>query len=439
MLNINENLKLVFGSSVLSLRGGRYRQVTKQPLIDSQNGNILLWNGEIFKSDLVNVNDDENDGQNLLNKLSECNDLDVYLFKIFESIQGPYAFVFFDVKTNCIYFGRDRLGRRSLLISLNKNNLTLSSVKVKPNKDSLIEMSEFEELKANGIYKVDLKNYPNDLRLSLFEWKRLNEITNNNNKLKYYEYVNQSTKYHLFDSICPFNEIVDDLNDNLFEQTVDIFYEKLKQSVMKRVENIPNFCKKCSHRGSINSHETIKFNTDSNNSFVCTHAKLAILFSGGVDSTVLAGLADLCLPSSEEIDLLNIAFEKQKKLLTKSKKRTQDEEDEDETILANEYDENDEFLVPDRISGLESLKELNKNRKWNFVEINVTLEELRQERDSLIKNLLYPHVTVLDDSIGCALWFASRGQGFIRDNNNVKIPYTSNAEVLLLGNSIFIF
>ena len=39
---------------------------------------------------------------------------------------------------------------------------------------------------------------------------------------------------------------------------------------------------------------------------------------------------------------------------------------------------NDKFQVPDRISGLETLKELNPLRKWNFVHVNVTLDELKQ-------------------------------------------------------------
>ena len=57
----------------------------------------------------------------------------------------------------------------------------------------------------------------------------------------------------------------------------------------------------------------------------------------------------------------------------------------------------------------------------------------------VIRHLLYPHQTVLDDSIGCALWFASRGHGLVlnRQNNEEEkeelIPYVSNAEVLLLG------
>ena len=47
-------------------------------------------------------------------------------------------------------------------------------------------------------------------------------------------------------------------------------------------------------------------------------------------------------------------------------------------IFQKKSNENkDDFLVPDRISGIEALKELNPARKWNFVEINVKLDELR--------------------------------------------------------------
>lgn len=42
---------------------------------------------------------------------------------------------------------------------------------------------------------------------------------------------------------------------------------------------------------------------------------------------------------------------------------------------------------------------------------------------------------MLDDSIGCALWFASRGWGqLISDGNGGSVnEYKSNAEVLILG------
>lgn len=37
-------------------------------------------------------------------------------------------------------------------------------------------------------------------------------------------------------------------------------------------------------------------------------ASIAVLFSGGIDSTLIARLLDLTLPKEEEIDLVNLAF-----------------------------------------------------------------------------------------------------------------------------------
>lgn len=37
-------------------------------------------------------------------------------------------------------------------------------------------------------------------------------------------------------------------------------------------------------------------------------AKIAVLFSGGIDSTLIVRLLDLALPKEEEIDLVNLAF-----------------------------------------------------------------------------------------------------------------------------------
>ncbi len=395
-----QNACLVFASSVLSLRGGPNEQITVQPLVCNTTGNTLLWNGEIFGSDQVNVGLDENDSMKLFEKLNEPG-LD--LLKVFESIKGPYAFVFYEKQTNSVYFGRDRFGRRSLLISAStsddKSSLTLSSVRVNLNKDS---RTEYQELKANGIYKLDLENPE---KLTLFKRQKTNQISTYSeidNYIKHVE-INES-ELRLNDLVSPFNEKLSDFNpfddkqDPEYMKLVEELYSKLKSSVQKRVENIPNYCKACSHHEKLTKFSQSKPNSEAEKK--CPHAKVAVLFSGGVDSAVLAALVDECLPKNEPIDLLNIAFEQ----ISNKKMKT--------------------FMVPDRISGLETLKELNLTRKWNFVEVNVDLNELKTERENRIKHLLYPHQTVLDDSIGCALWFASRGIG---------INETSHAEVLFLG------
>lgn len=54
------------------------------------------------------------------------------------------------------------------------------------------------------------------------------------------------------------------------------------------------------------------------------------------------------------------------------------------------------------------------------------MNELRYYRENVIKNVIYPCATVLDDSIGSALWFAARGNGVLHPNN---LSYESPAEV----------
>ena len=81
----------------------------------------------------------------------------------------------------------------------------------------------------------------------------------------------------------------------------------------------------------------------------------------------------------------------------------------------------DLFDVPDRQTGRLALSELNPRRKWNFIEINVTQTELMLQRRDRIHRLIYPLRTVLDDSIGCAVWFAARGAGLAGNRSRQKM------------------
>jgi len=144
-------LSLVFTSSVLSLRG---THITRQPLVnrtaDSDFAHILCWNGEAWRYNGREFLGHENDGDVIFNALVESQG---NITKVIEQIEGPFAFVFYDRPRHKLWFGRDWLGRRSLLTSkpdLNSGLLTLCSVSNGTNNH------DWTEVEADGIYCIDL-------------------------------------------------------------------------------------------------------------------------------------------------------------------------------------------------------------------------------------------------------------------------------------------
>lgn len=142
-------------------------------------------------------------------------------------------------------------------------------------------------------------------------------------------------------------------------------------------------------------------------------AQVSVLFSGGLDCCTLALLAHQHIDPSQPIDLINVAFENPRVLQAKASKGG------DPTT--------DAFAVPDRQTGRSShgeLKKLASQRQWNLVEVNVSHQEYLAER-AKIESLMEPCASVMDLSIGSALYFACRARG--------SDGYTSQARVLLSG------
>jgi asparagine synthetase B (glutamine-hydrolysing) len=147
-------------------------------------------------------------------------------------------------------------------------------------------------------------------------------------------------------------------------------------------------------------------------------ARVAILFSGGLDCTILARMChDLSSPS-EPIDLLNVAFENPR-------------------VHSNLEPGTSPFeLCPDRITGRSShaeLVEICPGREWRFVEVNVPYTETQAHR-ATVMTLMHPHNTEMDLSISYALYFASCGKGLAHVSGVAGAqPYVTNAHVLLSG------
>lgn len=147
-------------------------------------------------------------------------------------------------------------------------------------------------------------------------------------------------------------------------------------------------------------------------------ARLAILFSGGLDCTLLARVAHDLYPDQSPIDLLNVAFENPR--IHKA----------DSSSKSDIYE-----TCPDRVTGRASYAELQRvcpAREWRFVAINIPYVETCSARQAVI-DLMYPHNTEMDLSISYALYFAARGQGYLSPAADVKTTYETSARVLLSG------
>ena len=266
----NASLNIYAASSVLHLRGD---QVTPQPLCAKEI--MLFWNGEVFGG--LHVPDEQNDGTVLMDHLNMIEFIDTSQYfqevsDLFKKIEGPYAFVLFNTKHQVLIYGRDSLGRRSLLLHNDNTKFCISSVSIKG-------MGEWKEIPSSQFCLFDVNARKN---LDVIEYSKYDPVSFQINHKE-----NPDFKRILFDLLL--------------------------DSVRKRLVSIPK---------------------------VENGSRIAILFSGGLDCSILAALVDKCIPSEESVDLINVAFENQR-------------------FLRN-HPGTAVFDVPDRISGRESLKCIQK-------------------------------------------------------------------------------
>ena len=274
-----------------------------------------------------------------------------YVFDLFSSNTVSRALEILDsldaeyaftwIEGNKIYFGRDYFGRRSLLYSFKEDKLVISSISVIP---------DMVECECQFWYVFDkdtseLKTISRKSQLPAFQFILDNETT----LLKMSEYLHcHSTLLSNFESTFS-----DSVKDRLFTTADDTF---------------------------------------------------AVLFSGGLDCSLIVLYLDKLLPVNCKIDLLNVAFEHRNS--------------------AVKYD------VPDRRTSIARHSEfiqLMPNRIINLVTIDVPFSAYLEQKPKII-NLMQPHDTVMDLSISIAFWFAARGIGYVNG-----VPYHSTHKILFSG------
>ncbi|EGF97459.1 uncharacterized protein MELLADRAFT_85339 [Melampsora larici-populina 98AG31] len=378
------NLDLQFFGSVLHLRGS---SVTVQPM-KGQTGSIFLWNGEIFEG--LSVDASMNDGEILFEKL-ECRDRNVNVPEVLQNIEGPYAFVYYDAARNQLWYGRDPLGRRSLMIA--QSDIAGDPIVIASHLNGQDLPGSLEVL-AESIFLVELSTKLDSLEIIPVARQIPKPILCRNAPADQ-------------DRISLSNLTKDTLPLSMVD-ACKAFKESLGDAVRRRVASISQIYR----------------NYD-------TEASVSVLFSGGLDCTTLALLAHQHIPPHESIDLINVAFENPRSLSNLSQR--------------TEGAIHDVFAVPDRKTGESSWIELCKlapNRLWRFVKVDVTISEYFTHKAQIIQ-LMKPNFTVMDLSIAAALYFAARGIGTyllhspdLTDGNDRSVcveAYRSPARVFLSG------
>lgn len=231
-----------------------------------------------------------------------------------------FNFVTFSFKINPIFSGRIRDERTESCIELPPLGLFSIDLRTK-----IFFLNPWQPVNINDSYEEQineletLMNKSIEIRDSIHPyWLQTNGLSSE------YEFN--------FEEIL--KDMINEKPDSIYQKALqhqnignacEHLIELLKKSITDRINATPSYCRCC-----------LKLlNTQ------CDHAKVGILFSGGIDCTILACLSDSIIDKNLPIDLINVSFEK----IDRGKKK----EDTDREI---------DYCTPDRISANETLIEL---------------------------------------------------------------------------------
>lgn len=453
-LTLDHDWKLVLLTSVLHMRGP---QLYPQPAHD-EAGNVLLWNGEVFAGRLTedkepearataNPGLGESDTKAVLQALGrawekdghykddevhhETNILPPSLIsrhvrQTLANIQGPWAMIYYHKASKTVHYGRDRLGRRSLVMHIaaaargaapieGGEWLAVASTSAPlvapPGKeDEETEgLNAWSEVKVDGLWCVDLSSLSSSSAgLSspqLVPWTPLfleeqqgqqrqrqpfpTSPSDATNKLLYA--LGEAVRRRVVSAPTPLPFVSSSLH-SFAKSKIKVDEEEQDKEEEEKEENQD---KEEEEKRSIGPP-----------------ARVAVLYSGGLDCQVLAALAHLQLTKEEEqrraedattdaaaaaaafttaatyppIDLINVCFDFQ-----------------------------GGHRSPDRLAALAGWLELRRlfpSRHWRLllVDIDDYEEEVKKE-EGVVKRLILPCQTPMDFNIACAFWHAARGVG----------------------------
>ncbi|KAI2505650.1 asparagine synthase [Fragilaria crotonensis] len=346
----SQNVTLI--ATVLHMRG---KEIERQP--KELDCGKLCWNGEIYQYmssvsedlSLLEIPPDQSDTEIVAQLLSDAiQSNDSKSLSTMESVaaaisriwNGEFAFCF--LMEDALYYGRDRLGRRSLLTSQGDDGVwKLSSVATSLNEAWI-------ELPPGRVYEYNLTNHSIQ---SLPMPTRTLPPTMSENYVSAYNVPKP----------C-------DVSDTMWKASIQLELI-LRQAVHRRLASC--------------------------------HCKdpIGVMFSGGLDSAVLAAMAASLLQQGQTLELYNVGF--------------------------------GSGLAADRQAGLvcyQELQELYPDADMKLILVDIDEWESVVNEEKRVQQLIAPKTSVMDLNIGTALWFASRGIGLLDG-----APFHATAKILILG------
>lgn len=375
--------------SVLRLRG-QEGLLQAQPCIDAL-GNVLLWNGELYAhpewgdvvdNPAIRAESDTAYVSATLERLAAAtrpagassrmdSSIGTALLAFFSKCRGPWAFIWWHAAAGELWYGRDPLGRRSLVVQAGANGFHVASVAACKDastpKDGAIAATAVE-VSCRGLYCLSLTSTARaGPSTHICKWTpsahplaslRLRSTRDEPGEVKATSFSAASSPASCAATAA--NSSSSQLGSppsaqNLLSSSSSMaLLQTLDAAVRRRILGL------APERGGA----------------------LGILFSGGLDCTVLAALAARHWPDNLPIELLNVCFDPGR-------------------------------ASPDRRSAVMSSLELEAlfpQREWKFVAIDIDADQVEADRGH-VSALVQPRDGRMDMNIGAALWYASRGRG----------------------------
>ena len=379
----------VFYAAVLHMRGVL---PCIQPAED-EVGNLLCFNGEIYS--FANISE----APIVLRGLSRSSRSGEGVARYLSTLVGPWSLIYAHRKTGHVFFARDPIGRRSLLLGRTSAGDIAAVASV-----SAGQNLTWTECPPNGVYCYDSRQRT----LSHFPWPK-------RDALQGLDGFSGSTTFSIPVPLTV-RECSAPLAPHTMSACVDALEEALQRAVRVRITNLAVWIPPSTTDGAAVA-SAAEITTIAKGSSIAAvapsasatasasaaasmvlkqarigkapslqHSPVAILFSGGVDCTILAAMAHRCLDPTYPIDLVNVCFD------------------------APTHES------PDRLGAVYSLRCLKRqfpDRHWRLILIDRDLaNQLHDDGSKLsIARLLHPKVEAMDYSIGSTLRSAATACG----------------------------